>query len=93
VTKIFADGKGAALGKRVAQLYLMTTILAVINGISVANMFSGLFTANNDDDDEEGADVEFRCPDGAGKVTLDPVSGRLFCLPKESVSSFNLTES
>lgn len=92
VTKIFSDGKGLALGKRVIQLYFLTTILAVINGICIANAFGTLFSVNDDDDDEEGADIELRCPEGGGKVTMG-ADGRLFCLLSSDVGSYNLTEA
>lgn len=91
VTKIFSDRKGFALGKKAIQLYFLTTLLAVINGICIANTFSGLFSPTDDDDDEEGADVELRCPEGAGKITMDE-AGRLFCLPTHDVVSYNLTD-
>ena len=59
----------------------------------MANIFRSLFAATDDDDDEEeGADIELRCPEGIGKVTMDSL-GRLFCLSKEDVLSYNLTES
>jgi hypothetical protein len=92
VTKIFSDGKGLSLGKKVAQLYFLTTMLAVLNGVFIAMLFGGLFTSNNDDDDEEGADIELICPAGVGKVTVD-ASGQVLCLRKDAMASLNLTEA
>jgi hypothetical protein len=92
VTKIYSDGKTSTLGKRFAALCLTTSLLAVINGVCVANIFGALFTSHTvDDDDEEGAEVELKCPDGMGKVTVDS-SGRLICLQDYQLESLNIPD-
>lgn len=93
VTKIYSDGKTSTLGKRFAMLCITTSILAVVNGVCVANLFSSLFTSKIvDDDDEEGAEVELRCPEGVGRVTVDPTTGRLFCLLNSLLPTYNLSD-
>lgn len=94
VTKIYSDGKTSTLGKRFAMLCMTTSLLAVLNGVCVANLFSSLFTSQTvDDDDEEGAEVVLKCPEGVGKVTVDASSGRLFCLLNDPpVSSQNISD-
>lgn len=91
VTKIYSDGKTSSLGKRFAALCLTTSLLAVINGVCIANAFGALFTSHDGDDDEGRADVIFKCPEGAGKVTVDS-NGRLICLEDAELAHYNLTD-
>ena len=91
MTKIYSDGKTSTLGKRFAALCVTTSILAVLNGVLIANLFSRLFSTNEVDDDEEGSEVKLDCPQGVGRITMDSYN-RLICLLDEGRESLNLTK-
>mmetsp|Transcript_10806 Transcript_10806/g.16437 ORF Transcript_10806/g.16437 Transcript_10806/m.16437 type:complete len:570 (-) Transcript_10806:236-1945(-) len=90
VAQIYGEGGAGSLGKKVLKFYLLTTVAAVMNGIAMANIFASLFTSDSDEDDDDGVDVEFKCPKGFGKITVDS-SGNVLCMPTDSTASYNIS--
>ena len=70
----------------------MTTLLAVLEGILIANMFSFLFTSDDaDSDDDDGVEVSMICPDNFGTMTMEQ-DGSIICVHEDHLASFNLTD-
>lgn len=83
---------------------MITTLLAVGNGIAVSNIYSSLFSAKSEEDDDgefpqhyqshrsiDGVEVEFVCPKSFGKMTVDS-NGNVICVPVADIQALNLTE-
>jgi hypothetical protein len=84
---------------------MITTLLAVLNGIVISNIYSSLFTSIKGDEDDgssialhllslksslDGVQVGLICPKSFGKLTVDS-TGNVICLPVGDVDSYNLT--
>jgi hypothetical protein len=70
----------------------LTTLLAVLEGILIANMFSFLFTSDDaDSDDDDGVEVSMICPDNFGTMTMEQ-DGSIICVHEDHLASFNLTD-
>ena len=91
IIKIYADGTGSVLGKRVALYYFITTVVACTTGIISANIFSPLFTVADDADDDDGAEIMLKCPDNYGELT-SLEDGSVLCISESGLPSLNLTE-
>lgn len=52
IAQIYGEGSAGSLGKKVIKFYFLTTVLAVLNGIIMANMYAGLFKTEDEDDDD-----------------------------------------
>jgi Na+/H+-dicarboxylate symporter len=52
IAQIYGEGNAGSLGKKVIKFYLLTTLLAVMNGIIMANMYSSLFTSEKEEEDD-----------------------------------------
>ena len=52
IAEIYGSGSAGSLGKKVIKFYLLTTLLAVANGIIMANMYASLFTSTAEGDDD-----------------------------------------
>lgn len=91
VIKIYSDGTGGVLGKRVALYYLLTTVMACSTGVISANIFASLFVLNDDGDDDGGAEVVLSCPEGFGDMTMLE-DGSVLCLSDDGLSVRNLTD-
>lgn len=61
IAQIYGDGSAGSLGKKVIKFYLLTTLLAVMNGIIMANMYASLFTSEKEEDDD-GCYIFLFCP-------------------------------
>lgn len=67
-------------------------MLAVLEGILIANMFSFLFTSDDaDSDDDDGVEVSMICPDNFGTMTMEQ-DGSIICVHEDHLASFNLTD-
>lgn len=91
VATIHYDGKTSTLGKRFVSLFMTTALLAVINGVCIANLFGSIIDSSNAHDDDQGPEVGLQCPEGMGKVTVS-TGGRLICLQAGQLARFNVTD-
>lgn len=107
VAHVYQDARVTNLGYKVFKLYLLTTVLAVLNGIIISNLFASLFSAKNDEDDD-GIALDrtalllmcFLDVDGVDVELVCPksygkvtvdISGIVKCIPTEDVQNYNIT--
>lgn len=50
VAQIYNEGRVGSLGSKIFKFYMITTLSAVVNGITISNVYSSLFTSRNDED-------------------------------------------
>lgn len=91
VVDIFGTGSASSIGKRAISLYTLTTVLAALEGIAIANVFSSLLDSNEGlTDDDDGVKITMMCPKDLGTMTVD-ADGSLLCVHHDDLSSYNLT--
>jgi hypothetical protein len=90
VYDIFGSGSAGSIGKRAIWFYTLTTILATIEGIVIANVFSSLLVSDDTDDDDDGVKVTLACPEDEGVVTVTP-DGSILCIPHDELASYNIS--
>ena len=91
IIKIYSDGAGSVLGKRVALYYFLTTVIACVTGIISANIFAPLFLISDDSEDDDGAEVILSCPKDYGDLTMLD-DGSLMCLSETGLPALNLSD-
>jgi L-cystine uptake protein TcyP (sodium:dicarboxylate symporter family) len=91
VVDIFGSGSAGNMGKKALWLYTLSTVLATIEGIVFANLFSSFLDSDKGlTDDDDGSKISMACPKELGVLTVQP-DGTLFCIPHDSLSALNLT--
>lgn len=89
VADIFGSGNAGTVGSKAIQLYMLTTLVAVTEGIILANVFSSLFdTDKGFSDDDDGAEINLKCPKDLGMMTVDK-NGDLQCIHHDELSNYN----
>ena len=88
---VFGSGSAGSLGKRAIWLYTLTTVIATIEGILMANIFSSLLESDNgESDDDDGVKVSLVCPEDEGIITVLN-DGSVLCIPHDQLDSYNIT--
>jgi hypothetical protein len=90
VYDIFGSGNAGSIGKRAIWFYTLTTLLATIEGIVIANVFSSLLVSDDADDDDDGVKITLACPEDEGVVTVTP-DGSILCIPHNELPSYNIS--
>jgi hypothetical protein len=79
------------LGSKAIYFYSLTTLLAVLEGILVANIFSVLFSSDEgESDDDDGVEVGMVCPDNFGTMTMER-DGSIICVHEDHLDAFNVS--
>jgi hypothetical protein len=79
------------LGGKAIYFYSLTTLLAVLEGIMIANLFSFMFASDDgDSDDDDGVEVGLVCPEKFGTMTMKE-DGSILCVHEDHLDAFNLT--
>lgn len=88
---VFGSGSAGNMGKRAIWLYTLTTIIATIEGIIMANVFSSLLESDDGySDDDDGVKVSLVCPEDEGMMTV-MTDGSILCIPHEELNSYNVS--
>lgn len=91
VYDIFGSGNAGSIGKRAMWLYTLTTVIATIEGIVIANLFSSLLVNEDNDDDDDGVKISLVCPEEEGMMTVT-TDGSILCIPHEDLRLYNISD-
>jgi hypothetical protein len=90
VYDIFGAGNASSIGNRAIWFYTLTTVLATIEGVVIANVFSSLLVSKDSDDDDDGVKVALACPEDEGVLTM-AMDGTVLCIPHNDLETYNVT--
>jgi L-cystine uptake protein TcyP (sodium:dicarboxylate symporter family) len=90
VYEIFGSGSASSIGNRAIWFYTLTTVMATLEGIVIANIFSSLLVSKDSDDDDDGVKVSLACPEDEGVLTMT-IDGTVLCIPHDDLKAYNVT--
>ena len=83
--------QAGSLGSKAIYFYSLTTLLAVLEGILIANLFSFLFASDEGEgDDDDGVEVAMVCPEDFGTMTMAR-DGSILCVHEDRLNSINIS--